>query len=328
MSWKNINQRSLADALQVDHAALRELDEVESLIDWSSIERVLSGIHNKSRGEQAWPPLLMFKALLLQSWYNLSDPQLEKQLARDLLFRRFVGLSLSESVPDHSTLWRFRNNPEVIALQDRLFNEINDQLIVQGLLIKQGEISIIDTSVIQAQRNRPKRNAAGKSTQDPEAGHNTKVGSDGTLKRTYGYKAHINVDEDGFIKATELTPGNVHDSRCFTELLSGNESMVFADSAYASKATDQWLKRRGIRNGVLERAYRNTPLTRSQKASNKKKSYYRCGVERVFGILKCHYGLGKARHLGKVRNKIRLVLCSLAYNIKRGATLQREMACL
>ena len=99
--------------------------------------------------------------------------------------------------------------------------------------------------MIQAQRNRPKRNAAGNPTQDPEAGHNTKVGSDGTLKRTYGYKAHINVDEDGFIKATELTPGNVHDSRCFTELLSGDESMVFADSAYASRATDQWLKRRG-----------------------------------------------------------------------------------
>jgi len=238
---------------------------------------------------------MRFKALLLQSWYNLSDPQLEKQLARDLLFRRFVGLSLSESVPDHSTLWRF------VALQDRLFSEIHDQLITQGLLIKQGEISIIDASVIQAQRNRPKRNAAGNPTQDPEAGHNTKVGSDGTLKRTYGYKAHINVDEDGFIKATELTPGNVHDSRCFTELLSGDESMVFADSAYASRATDQWLKRRGIGNGVLERAYRNTPLTRSQKASNKKKSYYRCGVERVFGILKCHYGLAKARHLGKAR---------------------------
>jgi IS5 family transposase len=63
---------------------------------------MLSHIHSKRQGEKAWPPIMMFKALLLQSWYGLSDPALEKQLARDLLFRRFVDLSLSESVPDHS----------------------------------------------------------------------------------------------------------------------------------------------------------------------------------------------------------------------------------
>jgi IS5 family transposase len=78
------------------------------LIDWSRIESLLTGLHSSPRGEKAWPPLMMFKALLLQSWYALSDPALEKQLARDLLFRRFIGLSISESVPDHSTLWRFR----------------------------------------------------------------------------------------------------------------------------------------------------------------------------------------------------------------------------
>jgi IS5 family transposase len=118
MSWKNLKQRSLADALMSEHDALTELNDVHELVDWSRIETLLSGIHAKARGEQTSPPLLTFRAMLWQSWYDLSDPQLEKQLARDLLFRRFVGLSLSESVPDHSTLWRFRNHPDVIALQD------------------------------------------------------------------------------------------------------------------------------------------------------------------------------------------------------------------
>ena len=76
----------------------------DELINWSRIESLLAGLHSSPRGEKAWPPLMMFKALLLQSWYALSDPALEKQLARDLLFRRFIGLSISESVSDHSTL--------------------------------------------------------------------------------------------------------------------------------------------------------------------------------------------------------------------------------
>jgi len=79
MAWKNLKQKSLADGLMAHHQALEELDDVNELIDWSRIEALLVGIHNKPRGEQAWPPLMMFKALLLQSWYQLSDPGLERQ---------------------------------------------------------------------------------------------------------------------------------------------------------------------------------------------------------------------------------------------------------
>ena len=86
----------------------------------------------------------LFKALLLQSWYKLSDPALEKQLARDLLFRRFTGLDISESVPDNSTFWRFRQTLEKSCLMDGLLSEINRQLSDQGLYIKSGEVSIID----------------------------------------------------------------------------------------------------------------------------------------------------------------------------------------
>ena len=133
MAWKNLTQRSLADGMLIDHDALKELDGVHELIDWSRLEQLLSGIYSKTRGEKARPPLMMFKALLLQSWYMLSDPALEKQLARDLLFRRFVGLDISESVPDHSTLWRFRQKLETLSLLEGLISEISNQLSEQGL---------------------------------------------------------------------------------------------------------------------------------------------------------------------------------------------------
>ena len=218
MAWKMLQQQTLADALMSDHEALKELDGLNALIDWKLIELKLSEVNNKAKGERAFPPLMMFKILLLQSWYNLSDPATEKQLARDLLFRRFIDLSLSESVPDHSTIWRFRNHLQKQGLYEPLLMEINDQLVKQGLMIRCGEVSIIDASVIQAQRNRPNKNKKGDNTQDAQAAYNVKTASDGQKKTTYGFKVHMNVDEDGFIKAQELTAGNVHDSQVFESL--------------------------------------------------------------------------------------------------------------
>lgn len=325
MAWKNTKQRSLADALATEHKALTELDEVHGLIDWDRIEGMLSCIHANKKGEQAWPPLVMFKAMLLQSWYGLSDPQLEKQLARDLLFRRFVGLSLADSVPDHSTLWRFRNNPTIESLQNSILLEINDQLAAKSLYIKAGTISIVDASVIEAQRNRPHKDKNGNNTQDTEAAYNVKMASNGKQKTTYGFKAHVNVDEDGFVKAMEFTAGNVHDSQVFTELLSGDEAKVFADSAYASQKTNEWLAGKHIDNGVLERAYRNKKLTDKQRQRNKMLSRTRYIVERFFGIAKLHYGMAKARYLGLARNKMRVAIICMAHNIKRGVSLQREI---
>ena len=323
MAWKNLTQRSLADGMLIDHDALKELDAVHELIDWSRLEQRLSGIHSKAQGEKAWPPLMMFKALLLQSWYSLSDPALEKQLARDLLFRRFAGLDISESVPDHSTFWRFRQKLETLDLMDGLLNEINRQLSEQGLYIKSGEVSIVDASVIEAKNCRPNKNKAGESTRDTEAHWNVKAGSDGKRKSTYGYKAHLNVDEDGLIKSTDYTAGNVHDSNCFAELLSGSESAAYADSAYRSQAHDRWLAERNIANKIIKRAYRNKPLEKKDKSFNRLHSGVRCTVERVFGVLKQHYGMAKARYLGLNRNRTRFELMCVAHNIKRGLSIQQ-----
>lgn len=323
MAWKNLKQRSFADSMLVTHEAVKELDELNELINWSRVEQHLSHLHAKPRGEKAWPPLFMFKALLLQSWYNLSDPQLEKQLARDLLFRRFVELDLSESVPDHSTFWRFRQTLEKEGLMSQLLSEVNQQLCEQGLYIQSGEVSIVDASVIEAKQSRPNKRKDGSSTQDSEAGWNVKKGSDGKRKSTYGFKAHLNVDEDGLIKSTDYSSGSSHDSNHFTDLLGGEESAVYADSAYQSEKHDQWLSERGIDNRVTKRAYRNRPLSEEDKQFNRLHSGTRSTVERVFGVLKQHYGMAKARYLGLARNRTRFELMCVAHNIKRGLSLQQ-----
>lgn len=326
MAWKSLEQQSLANAFLIDHAALHELDSVNELIDWSRIESLLSDIHNRPRGEKAWPPLLMFKALLLQSWYKLSDPGLERQLARDLLFRRFIDLDISESVPDHSSFWRFRQKLESLSLMGELLNEINTQLAEQSLYIQSGEVSIIDASVIEAKQCRPNKRKDGTSTQDPEAGWNVKTASDGKRKSTYGFKAHINVEEDGFIKSIDFTAGNVHDSNCFTDLLSGKESAVYADSAYPSEAHDRWLEERSIENRLIKRSYRNRPLGEEGKHFNQLHSGTRGIVERVFGVLKQHYGMAKARYLGLARNRTRVEIMCIGCNLKRGAAIQHSCA--
>jgi len=323
MAWKNLKQRSLADSMLATHDAIKELDELSELIEWARVEKHLADIHAKPRGEKAWPPLMMFKALLLQSWYKLSDPQLEKQLARDLLFRRFVELDLSEPVPDHSTFWRFRNKLESNELLSILLAEINQQLIEKGLYIREGEVSIIDATVIEAKQSRPNKRKDGTSTQDPEADWNVKNGSDGKRKSTYGYKAHINVDEDGFIKATDFSQGSSHDSNHFEQMLSGDESAVYADSAYQSKAHIVLLAERGIENRLTKRAYRNRPLSEHDKHFNQLHNGVRSTVERVFGVLKQHYGMAKARYVGLSRNRTRFELMCVAHNIKRGLSLQQ-----
>lgn len=322
MSWKNLSQYDLADALMFDHDSLKELDDVHEIIDWPEIELLLSPLYSSKRGKPAFPPLMMFKVMLLQAWYNLSDPAMEKQLARDLLFRRFVGLSLSESVPDHSTLWRFRNLLQKEKLLDPMLRRINTHLARASLIVTHGSISIVDATVIEAKQSRPKKNKKGENTQDPEAAYTTKVAADGKRKTTYGYKLHANTDEDGFIKKLAYSPANDHDSQHFDEVLTGTESAVYADSAYASKKNEARL---GKKSKILHRAYRNTPLTDAQKAANKIHSGVRSTVERVFGLLKLHHGLSKARYMGLERNKCRAQLIAMSHNIKCGLSIHRKM---
>lgn len=321
MSRKQLGQPGLADGFLVEHESFTKLDHVNAFIDWSEISALMADIHNKKEGNTAYPPVMMFKVLLLQAWYEVSDPGMESQLGRDLLFKRFVGLSLTDPVPDHSTIWRFREQLKEKDLLSELIEEINRQLTEQGLLIKAGALNIVDATVIEAQRSRPKKNDKGESTQDPEGGYNVKGNGAGKRCTTYGYKGHVNVDEEGFIQKLEYSAGNEHDSIFLEGLVSINQGKVYADSAYKSKKHDALLR---ARNCIHERKYRNKPLTSSQKQRNKQRSRTRCTVERVFGQLKLHHGIGKARYLGVDRNKAHFYLIAMSHNLKLGLRIFEE----
>ena len=304
MSWKNTQQTSLANALVIEHKSLSELDDVHNIIFWPEIEKTLSNLYSSVRGAPAYPPLMMFKILILQAWYNLSDEALEKQIARDLMFRRFIDLSLSESVPDHSSIWRFRQLLNTENLLEPLLEQINTHLEQNSVIVSVGSINIIDATVIEAKQSRKRKGKDGNNTQDPEAKYNVKIAADGKRKTTYGFKMHANTDEDGFVKNMTYTPGNVHDSQELDELLDINKSkdklkvggQVYADSAYANKLNDK-----------------------------KQRSSIRYVVERTFGLLKLHHGLGKARYLGLERNKTRAQLIAMSHNLKTRMNIFKEI---
>ncbi len=141
------------------------------------------------------------------------------KVSRDLMFRRFIDLSLSENVPDHSSIWRFRQLLNTEKLLEPLLEQINNHLEQNSIIVSPGSINIIDATVIEAKQSRKRKGKHGNNTQDPEAAYNVKTAADGKRKTTYGFKMHANTDEDGFVKKMMFTPGNVHDSQEFDKLL-------------------------------------------------------------------------------------------------------------
>jgi transposase, IS5 family len=321
MAWKNLKQSSLGDALLIDYEVLQELNGVHGLIDWSRLEQLLINIHSSTRGEKAWPPLMMFKALQLQSGCKLSDPALENQRARDLLFRRFVELYVTEPIPYHITFWHFCQQLEKGTLMGPLIKAINGPLIEQGLYIKSCTVSIVDTSSIESKQCRPNKAQGGGST--PNTDWNVEAGFDGKYKSAYHFKAHLNVDEDGLIKATDFTSGSEHDSNCFADLQEGDESATYAERAYQSQKHADWLLQKCIGNRLTKRAFHNCPLTPEDRLFNRSHLGVRSTVERVFGVLKLHYGMAKAHYLGIKHNRTRFQLMCVGHNIKRGRSIQQ-----
>lgn len=313
MAHKSSDQLSLADGLvhrQIGaNEALRRIDE---LIDWSALEGQLSGVRQGELGPPTYPALMMFKALLLQQWYQLSDPGLEQALSDRISFRRFVRLSLEAQTPDHTTLWRFRQLLNG-GLEQRLFAEINRQLEAKGLLLKQG--TLIDATLVQADGTPPDR-GKGRASADPDArwAVNKSRG-----KRTFGYKAHIGVDQGSdLIRRAELTAANVNDTVMAEAMISGDERAVYADMAYDTHARRAALKARGIKPRIMHRPNKHHPILPPRlQRHNELIAYMRRPIERFFGLFKRHYGFQRMRYYSLARNHVRLVLMCMAVNLRR-----------
>jgi transposase, IS5 family len=313
---RDLRQMSLADGV-ISHKVGRNdwLTEIDRLIDWAAVSVVLKDIYSSGEGRPSYPVLTLTKLLLLQQWYTLSDPGLEEAVDDRLSFRRFAGLPLDESTPDHATIWRFRQRLQQHGVDKALFQEINRQLDGRGLILRQG--TLIDASIVKAAVKPPSYNSGTVSERDPEAGWTTKNGTS-----TFGYKVHIATDEgSGLIREAILTGADLHDSLLGPSLVQGDEAAVYADKAYGSKAFRQALTEAGIKDGVMHKAHRQKPLKKWQIWLNKAITPIRSAVERAFAVMKRHYGYRQVRYLGLARNQCHLSLMATAINLRRALAL-------
>jgi transposase, IS5 family len=329
MAERRVGQKSFADELVTDAAGANAmLDQAGRLVDWREIEALLSALRGGTMGAPGYPSLVLFKALLLQQWHALSDPALEDALTDRLSFRRFIGLGLSEPVPDHSTLWRFRDQLATSGLAEKAFALVTAQIERSGFVLKQG--TLIDASLIRSAINPPAPpegvlppDADGrpasklvKSELDPDAGWTKQQN-----KRVFGYKVHVAMDQGSrIVRRIVVTPANVNESVPADALICGDERAVYADKAYDQNARRDRLKALGIRDGIMRRANKWHPMSGWTIRRNKIISHRRAPIEPLFALLKQVYGFARARYRGLARNAAALHLAFTAINLKRWAT--------
>jgi transposase, IS5 family len=289
------------------------LEKLEGGLDWNPIEAALHRMYPATTGHPPHPPLVLFKMSLLQHCYGLSDPQCEELVADRLSWRRFVGLGLADSVPDETTLVRFRQRLLQHGQQEKLLALVNRQLEAKGLILK--TCTLVDATLLQAARRAP---AKGDQTGgDPDAGFTVKQN-----QPVYGYKAHIAADETHtVIRAATLTAANVHDSREFETVVKGDEEMVTADKAYWSEHRSQWCAEQGVANGILRKPSRGQKLRAATLRVNRLLSAMRCGIEKPFGWWKRCTGYRRVRYVGRDPNRLELEFKCICWNLKRLVSL-------
>lgn len=296
------------------------LDKCERLIPWDELARSVGDVFARpargtvSRGGRPhWPVKLYVKCLLLQKWFNLSDPQLEEQLRDRISFRRFVGLGLSEPTPDETSLVVFRRRLREAGHERTLFDAVNKHLEKLGMILHSG--TLVDASIQEAPRGRTRED--GTSTRDPEASFTKK-----NDRSYHGYKSHIATDRRGVVKDFRFTTARVHDSRCIDALIRKEKKLVVADSAYMDREREARLRRRGVCFGVVKRRVRGqAELPGWQRLLNRAWATIRAIVEHPFAWMR-NMGYRKVRYRGLARNALDFGLMAAAYNLKRSFSLR------
>ncbi len=354
-------QPGLLDAearLQALSAKGDPLERLAAAVDFelfrAELEAALQRSDRSKGGRPPYDPVLMFKVLVLQTLYTLSDEQAEYQLKDRLTFMRFVGLALHEPVPDATTIWLFREQLLRAGAIERLFARFDGALRDQGLLAMGGQI--VDATVIQA---RPARLTAEEKAaicrgEEPEGWSPARRGqidrdarwtlkrgrkrppADGASKRqaaaiavpVFGYKSHLGIDRrHGLIRTWTVTHAAAHDGGQLGSLLdpTNTASGVWGDTAYRSAANLDLLARRGRVGHLQRKKPRNKPMPRHVARGNTRRGKVRAAVEHVFAAQKRRLGL-IIRTIGIARAKAKIGLANLAYNLTRFAWLQGRAA--
>ena len=319
-----MGQLSFADLeVSVHRKASRshaKLEKINGLVDWDKVLDLVAVADHTSPETGGCPPrdlLIKVKMLFIQYLYNLSDPELEDQVNDRLSFQRFAGIDMVTTVPDYSTIWRFRERLIKHQLEDKLFELILSFIEDAGLLVKKGTIvdaAIVNSTTRPVSKQKRKALEAQPSSQiDTDAGSTEKRG-----KKYYGYKGHVGVDVGSkLIRKRRFTSARPHDSQGKDELFCGDEKAIFGDSAYSTQADKRKARKQGVYYGMLDKGTRKRGLSNNQKKRNKKKSKIRSAVEHPFAYLKTKLGYTEARAKTIARNAFAFDMNCILYNIFR-----------
>lgn len=308
------------------------LDKLDRVIQWeefrSVLEKVFEGESRGVGGRPRYEVVMMFKVLVLQRYYNLSEEQTEYQIADRLSFQKFLGLTLADEVPDKNTIWDFKQRLVEAGAIEKLFEAFGVHLKEKGLLVQEGKI--VDASFVDVprQRNSREENQAIKEGKIPEGweGKAAKLRQKDTDARWskkgqevhFGYKDHVKADQKSkLIQKYEVTDASVHDSQKISDLVEKGDDRVHADSAYRSEEIEKDLKEKEVESQIHEKGYRNRPLTDEQKQNNRQKSRVRARIEHVFGYMTNSMGGIFLKCIGIQRATAMVGLMNLIYNMAR-----------
>jgi transposase, IS5 family len=286
-------------------------------------------------GRPSFDYLLMFKILILQRYYNLSDDNTEYAILDRLSFMRFLGLTISDTVPDAKTIWNFKNELSKSDLVEKLFSILDKALTQRGVILNKGKM--VDASIVEVpiQRNTREENKQLKEGEVPEEWQENPnklrqkdVDATWTMKNGksyYGYKDHIKADRKSkLITAYRVTPANVYDNAIIGELVTKKDQgqKLYADSAYRSEKIEEDLKQKKVISMIHEKGYRYKKLTLAQERRNTKKSKVRARVEHVFGFMANSMNGKFIRCRNLMRARATIGLMNITYNLFRIAQLK------
>lgn len=281
------------------------LAEMERVVPWAKLCALIEPVYPKPGNGR--PPVgleRMLRIYFLQHWFNLSDPAVEEALYESASMRAFAGIDLgAEPAPDETTVCKFRHLLERNGLGTELFQEVGRYLQDQGMKVSSG--TIVDATIINAPSST--KNAAGE--RDPEM-HQTKKGN----QWFFGMKGHFGVDQKTkLIHSVAASPANVHDSIVLPELLHGQETHVWGDSAYAGQSELIEALAPAAKDLTQKRGRGYKYLSAQQRRINRARSRVRARVEHSIGVIKRIFGFAKVRYRGIEKNAHRLfVTCALA----------------
>jgi IS5 family transposase len=301
MARRRIGQESFISGQETRTAS--SLNELSVLLDWSEIDHALAGISAAAKGEPGWPPLALFRAVLLATWHDLSDVRLAEALDDRASFRRFCGFALHEPTPERTAFVRFRTELARRGLDRTLFDLVTRQLDRRGVVVRTG--TLVDATLLPSASIR-------KDGEARWAGHRRR-------KPVHGYKAHVATDQDaGLIRGVEITTANVHDAAELEAVLPDAPGDVYGDSAFSGSRSEAAIRARGGTPRIVHTGtWGGAEALARLEAHNAGVRRIRCRIEKVFGTCKRSYGLRRMRWRGLAKAGLQVRLTAIAYNLRR-----------